>query len=252
MTTYNGGAQVVGLRFPGVEVPHGATIVDANIQFMADEASSEATNLTIFGQDAGNPATFTSTSNSVSTRPRTAASVAWAPPAWPTVGAAGAAQRTPPLTTIVQSLTNRSDWSAGNAMAFIITGTGARVAESADGNPASGAPLLNITYRLGTNAAPSVSAGPDQTITLPAGATLDGTVSDDGLPNSPDPPVTTMDQVSGPGTADVSPMRMPWTPPPASSAAGTYVLRLTASDGQLVGSDELTVTVTGLGRRRCR
>ncbi len=47
------------------------------------------------------------------------------------------------------------------------------------------------------NQAPSVSAGGNQTITLPAGAALDGTVTDDGLLN---PVTTTWSTVSGPGT----------------------------------------------------
>jgi hypothetical protein len=40
---------------------------------------------------------------------------------------------------------------------------------------------INVT----ANAAPTVSAGPPQTITLPAQATLAGTASDDGAPNPP-------------------------------------------------------------------
>ena len=47
-------------------------------------------------------------------RPRTAASVAWAPPAWTTVGDAGAAQRTPNLATVVQEIVNRPGWASGN------------------------------------------------------------------------------------------------------------------------------------------
>src|SRR5262245_63500251 len=50
------------------------------------------------------------------------------------------------------------------------------------------------------NQAPSVNAGPDQTITLPSSANLVGTVSDDGLPNPPGAVSTTWSKVSGPGT----------------------------------------------------
>ena len=50
------------------------------------------------------------------------------------------------------------------------------------------------------NTAPVVNAGPDQTITLPASAVLDGTVSDDGLPNPPGAMTTTWTKVSGPGS----------------------------------------------------
>ena len=49
------------------------------------------------------------------------------------------------------------------------------------------------------NAAPTVNAGTDQTITLPAGATLAGTASDDGLPAG-STLTTTWSKFSGPGT----------------------------------------------------
>jgi len=94
----------------------------------------------------------------------------------------------------------------------------------------------------GTNAAPRANAGMDQTITLPAGATLDGTVTDDGLPNPPGACTTTWSQQSGPGTtafADASAVDTTVT----FSAAGAYVLRLTANDGALTGSDDVTITV---------
>ena len=56
------------------------------------------------------------------------------------------------------------------------------------------------------NMPPTVDAGPDQPITLPDDASLDGTVSDDGLPNPPMTVTTTWSQISGPGR---SPVRMP-------------------------------------------
>ena len=46
------------------------------------------------------------------------------------------------------------------------------------------------------NQEPSVNAGLAQTITLPSSATLDGTVSDDGLPDPPGVVTTTWNQVS--------------------------------------------------------
>jgi fibronectin type 3 domain-containing protein len=59
-----------------------------------------------------------------------------------------------------------------------------------------------VNYRGGTatNTAPVANAGADQTITLPSGATLAGTVSDDGLPTPPGTTTATWSKVSGPGT----------------------------------------------------
>jgi hypothetical protein len=92
------------------------------------------------------------------------------------------------------------------------------------------------------NQPPMVNAGPDQTIILPAGVTLTGTISDDGLPAG-SPVSQTWSQVSGPGTVNFS------NPAAANTTAtfsmtGSYVLRLTASDGELLASDDVTVTVS--------
>ncbi|MDH3452759.1 MAG: hypothetical protein OEN20_10080, partial [Gammaproteobacteria bacterium] len=92
------------------------------------------------------------------------------------------------------------------------------------------------------NQAPNVAAGPDQTITLPDNALLDGTVNDDGLPDPPDTTTVTWSQVSGPGAVVFGNANAVDT---AASfpLAGTYVLRLMADDSELTAFAELTVTV---------
>lgn len=90
------------------------------------------------------------------------------------------------------------------------------------------------------NAAPTVSAGDDQTITLPDAATLNGSVIDDGLPTSA--VTTTWSVVSGPAAVTFSPVNQPVTTA-TFTVPGTYVLRLTANDSQLSASDDVTVTV---------
>jgi uncharacterized protein YjiK len=93
-----------------------------------------------------------------------------------------------------------------------------------------------------TNQAPSVNAGPDRTVNLPKATVLDGAFTDDGLPNPPGAVTTTWEKVTGFG--DVSfgnPNAMDTTA--QFSVEGTYVLRLTASDGLASVADEITVTV---------
>ncbi|MDL1938645.1 hypothetical protein FBQ94_06290 [Candidatus Jettenia sp. AMX1] len=50
--------QVIGIRFNGVDIPKNATITNAYIQFKADEITSEATSLTIQGEDVDNAVAF--------------------------------------------------------------------------------------------------------------------------------------------------------------------------------------------------
>jgi hypothetical protein len=96
----------------------------------------------------------------------------------------------------------------------------------------------------GENASPTVSAGPDQTITLPASAALDGTVSDDGLPNPPGGLTTIWTKESGPGVVSFGDTSAVDTTA-SFTVDGVYVLRLTADDGELTAYDEVTITVGG-------
>ena len=91
------------------------------------------------------------------------------------------------------------------------------------------------------NRAPLVNAGADLSITLPGTARLNGTVTDDGLPIGSTVTVS-WTQVSGPGTTTFANAAAAVTTA-TFSEAGTYVLRLSASDTELTGTDDLTVTV---------
>jgi Calcineurin-like phosphoesterase/CARDB/Calx-beta domain len=91
------------------------------------------------------------------------------------------------------------------------------------------------------NQPPTVDAGADQTITLPAGASLDGTVNDDGRP-SPAALTTHWSQVSGPGRITFANASSVDTLANFSQS-GVYVLRLTADDGTLSSSDDIQLTV---------
>ena len=101
----------------------------------------------------------------------------------------------------------------------------------------AGAPFTN-----GANAAPVVDAGPDSSVALPTPATLNWSVTDDNLSGSA--LATSWVKTSGPGpvtfgSPTVSPTTANFTTP------GTYVVTLTANDGEFSVSDPVTVTVTG-------
>ncbi len=105
---------------------------------------------------------------------------------------------------------------------------------------------LSVTFTVTnqsqpTNQPPTANAGPDQIITLPTfSVNLDGTVLDDSFPANP--LSTSWGLASGPGIATFAdPFSVDTTV--TFSAAGIYVLRLTADDGQFVRSDDVQVTV---------
>ena len=137
------GNQTVGIRFAGLLIPPGATIVDAYVQFEVDESTTAAATLTIRGQLAADAATFSETNLNISSRPRTSAFVSWSPPGWPTLQVAGPAQRTPNLAAVLQEIVGQAGWSQGRAIALIITGTGKRTAEAVDG---TAAPILHVVF----------------------------------------------------------------------------------------------------------
>jgi hypothetical protein len=93
------------------------------------------------------------------------------------------------------------------------------------------------------NTPPSVNIGPDQTVTFPNDGQLDGTVSDDGLPNPPGAITTTWSQASGPGQASfANPAALDTSV--SFTRTGTYSICLSASDGELTTSDCLNVLVS--------
>ena len=242
-----GSNQTVGIRFTGLDIPVGANIQRAYIQFDVDETNSDATFLSIQGESSDSAATFTSSSNNISSRALTFASVSWAPPAWSTVHSQGLDQQTPDLSAVVQEIVSRPGWNSGNALAFVITGSGERTAEAYNGTAAA-APLLHVEYSTGTpiNQTPEVEAGPNQTIALPVVSVSlgDASVTDDGLPTG-GTLVQTWARVGGTGAGFVTFTNAGEVNPIVtfSQDPGTYVLALTAADGELQASDTVTITL---------
>jgi hypothetical protein len=95
------------------------------------------------------------------------------------------------------------------------------------------------------NQAPKVFAGNDQVMILPPPlpypVPLAGAVSDDGLPEG-EPLVIEWSMVSGPGEVVFEDAANPETTA-HFYAYGTYVLRLTAFDGEFEASDEVTIEI---------
>ncbi|UCF92968.1 MAG: hypothetical protein JSW39_02090 [Desulfobacterales bacterium] len=138
------GQSLVGVRFPGVNVPPGAQITKAYLEFTADEINTNGSQITIDVQAHDDAPAFFATANNISDRAKSGSYVAWNPvPEWDAVDNK---YRTPDLSAKVQEIVGRSGWSQGSAMVFIIEGlTGDRKAVTYDADPSKGA-LLHIEY----------------------------------------------------------------------------------------------------------
>lgn len=107
--------------------------------------------------------------------------------------------------------------------------------------------MLTFIRVTGTtaNLPPEVNAGPDLAIAFPDTASLDGTVTDDGLPAPGLVTVTWSNETPAVGAVTFGdPNAVDTTA--SFSAPGTYVLRLTAFDGALSAYDETQVVVSDL------
>src|SRR5262249_13708300 len=105
----------------------------------------------------------------------------------------------------------------------------------------------NVTVTvLPVNQAPAVSAGANQTITLPTSTvTLNGTVTDDGQPPNSSLAIQWTQQSGPAGVTFTSPNTA--VTQATFPGAGVYVLKLSANDTQLTGSATVTITVQSSG-----
>jgi len=155
--TEQNGVQLIGLRFQGLDIPVGATITEAYLQFTTgDNSNIDPSNLTFHGEATDNPGSFQNSSNDISNRPLTSASANWTPPNWNTIGEAGSAQQTIDLSAIVQEVVDRPGYASGNSIVFIVSGTGRRTIIAYNKNPTQAAQLC-VSFDTTANSSPVVS-----------------------------------------------------------------------------------------------
>ncbi len=231
-----GNAQWVGIRFAGVNVPPGATITAAWVQFTVDEVSTDLASLNIHLQDTGNANSFSASALNISSRPRTP-SVGWVPATWPSVGASGVDQRTPDISALIQHVVDRADWVNGNAMAVLITGTGRRAAESYNGDVSAVARLhVEYTASGGGNTPPTISSPGDQSGVI--GETADITISANDADG--DPLTFTANGLPADLTIDATSGRITGT----LNEVGVFPVTVQVSDGSAQRSVAFNWTVT--------
>lgn len=136
------GEKLSAFRVP-LDVPQGAVIASAFLQFTADKNDqTQATSLTIQAGAADDAPDFDQTA--ISSRERTAGLVWWEVPDWTQRGERAAAQRSPDVGPLVQEVVDRAGWRAGQHIVFVLDGSGKRSAQTADQDP-DAAPRLIVT-----------------------------------------------------------------------------------------------------------
>src|SRR5262249_20014430 len=139
------GTNIVGLRFTGVGIPAGATIVSASVQFTANSDDAGATAVSIVGELSANAQTFANTDNNLSDRVKTVNAEPWLPGPW-LAKETGSAERTPELAKVVQELANQAGWTTASPIVLLFDPNGGqRRPIEFSGDPTRAA-LLQVTF----------------------------------------------------------------------------------------------------------
>jgi len=142
-------AQIVGVRFTDIRIPQGTPVKQAYIQFTADEVSKRRTNLILHAERVSNAPGILNNRHNLSARNKTLNAVYWSPEPWKVKGEKSINQRTPDLSALIREVMDQPGWQAGNALMFLISGDGHRVAKSSEGaKKYSNVPMLYIEYGM--------------------------------------------------------------------------------------------------------
>jgi hypothetical protein len=131
----------IGLRFVNVDVPRGSVIRGARLRVTAASSSGAATTLTIYAESATNPPPYVATNNNIGLRNRGGAVVWQNVPTWNF----NQVYISPDLTTLIQEIVSRPDWSGGMAIGLQMWSSGDRRIKSYE-NDATQAPQLLIDF----------------------------------------------------------------------------------------------------------
>ena len=145
------GEQLIGLRFPGLTIPRGATITGATLELTSASDKDDSDNsIDITAEKIGDAPTF-GASAPIATRTWDTEIATWEPGEWES----GETYSSSELSAVVQRITDRSDWCGGNAIALKLEKTvdttqgGLREAMTWDAVTSSGSgefPTLRVTY----------------------------------------------------------------------------------------------------------
>ncbi|MCV2883120.1 PilC/PilY family type IV pilus protein [Aestuariibacter sp. AA17] len=145
LTLNDNNNRYIGIRFKNIAVPKGVTIVSAHLSLTAyQHYTGGSASMVIRGVNEDDPNDFHPYSRYLLRNKPKTAGVNWSGiPSW----YKNNTYQSPDVSSIVQSLVNRSGWTSGNDMAFVLSDfSGFRGGYTYKGKP-SGAAQLTIKYQ---------------------------------------------------------------------------------------------------------
>ena len=137
--------QTIGLRFQDVQIPQGVTITSATLEFEAANGS-ESAHLPILSLKVRRVMIRQLSAQQIMTLPvAQRLAIQLTGQTCLPGDSANDKYQSPDITAIVQEITDRGGWCGGQAMSFIITGSGQRTAIAYD-NALGDAPVLRVEY----------------------------------------------------------------------------------------------------------
>lgn len=147
--TYSSAANsrlLTGVRFDNVQIPRGADVREAYVEFRANGAQSVSggVSLSVSGQRIGDAPEFVALPSNLSARTKTTASVPWT---LPSNVANKDTVLSPDIRSVLSEITSDAAWCGGNSIALLFEttgGTGLFNALSRFGSSSTDAPILHL------------------------------------------------------------------------------------------------------------
>ena len=122
--------QTVGLRFTDLDIPRGAKIVSAYLQFESTDRRIFSAEFDIAMEAANSALPFEAIPGNLSQRITTAKKIPWKKNPWDDKNRRTQDERSPNLGQLLQEVVDRPGWNSGGSVAFLITGNGFRKAKA--------------------------------------------------------------------------------------------------------------------------
>ena len=137
----------VGVRFDDVDVPNGAVIEQAYIEFVAFETRTDNLEVDIYIEDIANSPAFNLNNNELELERQKTSAIRWSLPGTDT-WTSGSTYQTPDIKSIIEGIFSKGGWESRNAITILLDPIDGRRLANNYGNGSALAPRLIIEYSI--------------------------------------------------------------------------------------------------------